>query len=318
MAVVTSDLLSSTLITARKVFNDTFPGAESVEGWTKVVLGGGPQSTDGKETGQYGWLTDVPKMSPWRGALEAAGLVGKGFSLSNQLHKAAFEVQRQAFERDELGMISPKAQQLALEAARYPGELIVNLINGGGSAVVDSPTFDGAAFFGSSRTYGSSGTIDNTLSSAGTSVANFRSDLAAARAAMMSFGDYRGRKLNRVPNVIMIHPNNSMVVYEALLTGPGSTEPGVTPAAPSGQPIWQARGYTVVEDANISDTDGRYFFHVSPGMAPFIFQEEFRPEIEGITSASSEQAILQEKYTYAVRGSFQVGYGLPWLAIYTT
>lgn len=318
MAVVTSDLLSSALITARKVFNDTLPAAEGANGWTKMVLGGAPQSTDGKESGQYGWLTDVPKMSPWRGALESASLVGKGFTLSNVLHKAGFDVDRIAYQRDQLGMIAPKAMQLAEEVGRYPGELITALVNGGGSAIVDSPTYDGAAFFGSSRTYGDSGTIDNTLASAGTSVANFRTDLGAASAAMASFGDSRGRKLNKRVNTILIHPNNGMLVYEALNTGPGATEPGVAPASPSGQMIWTARGYTVIEDANLTDTDGRYFMHVSPGLAPFIFQEEFRPEVEGITSASSEQAILLEKYTYAVRGSFQVGFGLPWLCIYTT
>lgn len=318
MAVVTSDLLSSALITARKVFNDTLPAAEGATGWTKLVLGGGPQSTDGRESGQYGWLTDVPKMSPWRGVLETASLVGKGFTLTNGLHKAGFDVDRLAFQRDQMGMIGPKAQQLAAEVARYPGEGIIGLINNGGSTSVDSPTFDGAAFFGSSRTYGDSGTIDNTLSSAGTSVANFRTDLAAAGAAMASFGDSRGRKLNLRPNVILIHPTNSMLVYEALVTGPGASEPGVVPASPSGQMVWQARGYTIVEDANLSDTDGRYFMHVSPGLAPFIFQEEFRPEVEGITSPTSEQAILLERFTYAARGSFAFGYGLPWLCIYTT
>lgn len=315
MAVVTSDLLSSSLIASRKVFNDTFPAAEAAQGWTRIVLGGAPQTTDGRESGQYGWLTDVPKMSPWRGALERASLVGANFTLVNKLHKAAFAVERLAMERDNLSMIGPKTQQLAAEAARYPGEKFIDLINNGASIQLDSPVFDAAAFFGSVRTYGDSGTIDNTWASAGTSVAQFRTDIGVARSKMMAFGDSRGRKLNLAPNVILIHPDNSMVAYEALLTGPGSSEPGVTPAAPSGQPVWQARGYTVIEDANLSDADGRYFFHVSPGLAPFIFQEEFRPMVE---SDTSETAKMNEEFTYSVRGSFQVGYGLPWLAVYLT
>jgi phage major head subunit gpT-like protein len=318
MPVVSNELLSATLTASRKVFNDAFPAAEGAQGWTRMVLGGGPQGTDGRPSAQYGWMTDVPKMSPWRGKLELGGLTAKSFTLTNALHKAAFEVERLAFQRDQLGMITPKTQQLAQEAARYPGELITALVNGGASASVDSPVFDGAAFFSNSRAYGDSGTIDNILVSAGTGVANFRLDLASARAQMMSFGDSKGRKLNIAPNVIHTHPNNGMVVYEGLLTGPGANDPGVAPAAPSGQPIWSARGYTVIEDANLSDTGAYYFYHISPGLAPFIMQEEFRPEVETIATAQSELAILEEKFIFAARGAFQVGYGLPWLAIIVT
>lgn len=316
MATVTGDLLSSAQTASRKVFNDTLPAAESAQGWTRYVLGGGPQSTDGRQSAQYGWLVDVPKMSPWTGSLQKATLTGANFTLTNQLHKAAFGVERLAFERDQLGEIAPKSQQLAMEAARYPGEGFIGLINGGGSASVSSPVFDADTFWSSTRTYGASGTIDNTQASAGTSVANFRTDMALARSTMMSFGDYSGRKLNIVPNVILIHPNNGMVVYEALTTGPGATAPGVNTQAPTtGQPVWQVGTYTVIEDANLTDTDGRYFFHVSPGLAPFIFQEEFRPMVETDTS---ESAKMNEEYTFAVRGSFQFGYGLPWCAVYLT
>ncbi|MBK8260278.1 MAG: Mu-like prophage major head subunit gpT family protein [Nannocystis sp.] len=316
MSIVYGDLLSASLTGARAVFNDSFPAALSNAAWTRLVLGGAPQSTDGKASMQYGWLTSVPKMAKWTGALQVGGMTGDDFTLTNELHKAAFGVERLAFDRDQLGMITPKTQQLAQEAARYPGELILGLINGGGSASVTSPTYDAAAFFGSSRTYGSSGTIDNTIATAGTSVANFRTDLATARATMMAYADDRGRPMNIVPNVILIHPNDSMVAYEALLTGPGASDPGVTPAAPSGAPMWEARGYTVIEDARLTDTAARYFMHVSPGLAPFIFQQEFAPQLESDTTA--ESLMRTEEAVYAVRGSFQVGYGLPWLCIYTT
>lgn len=316
MATVTSNLPSASLIAARKIFNDSLPSLEAAQGWTRYVLGGGPQSTNGKPSAQYGWLTDIPKMSPWSGSLQKSSLIGMGMTLTNQLHKAAFSVERQAYERDELGMIGPKSQQLAAEVARYPGELLIGLINGGGSAILNSPVFDGGAFFSNSRTYGSSGTIDNIHTTAGTSAANFRTNLAAAREAMMGYGDYEGRKLNIGPNVILIPPAQSMIVWEGLTTGPGATNPGLPPLQTTGQPIWQAGGYTVVEDANITDTGAQYFMHVSPGLAPLIFQEEFRPTIESVMDERAR--VEDEEYTFSARGSFQVGFGLPWLCILNT
>lgn len=318
MPVLSSDLLSSTLTGSRKIFNDTFQAGMDAAPWLKICLDGRAQDSAGHESMQYGWLFDIPKMSRWKGELEVGDLVGADFTLVNHLHTAAFSVDRLALERDQLGMIGPKTRQLADEALRFIGEEIYTLVNGGGAVDSDSPVFDDAAFFGSSRTIGDSAVIDNTLATNGTSAANFRTDLAEATAAMMKFQDSRGRPINRAPNVILIPPDDQAAAWEALATGPGAEEPGVPPASGDGVVVWTARGYTVIVSAYITDTGGRYFLHVSPGWAPFLFQQEVPPMIEGITSTDSESAVLREQFVYKVRGSFAVGYGDPLCAIYTT
>lgn len=317
MAVVTSDLLSASLTAARSIFNDTFAASMPEASYLKFCLDGRVQDTGGHASVQYGWLTEPPKMQRWTGELAVDDLRGYDFTLTNYLYTGSFGVDRLAFERDQLGMIPPKTRQLVDEAIRFRGEKIFDLINGGGSAIVESPTFDSAAFF-ADRTIGDSGTIDNTIATAGTSAANFRTDLAAATARMMNFKDSRGRPINRAPNVIVIPPDDLAAAWEALSTGPGATEPGVPPSIGLGTTSFEARGYTVVVSAYISDTGGRYFFHTSPGWAPFIIQQEITPQFEGITTPNSESGVLHERYVYKARDVFAVGFGDPRLAIYTT
>jgi len=316
MTTVTGDLLSATLTGAKSIFNDALPAAVNAASYLKFVLDGRAIPTAGKSSMQYGWLTEPPKMTRFTGTLAIDDLVGYDFTLTNYLYVASFGVDRLAYERDALGQIPPRTRQLADECVRYRGEKLFDLITGGGSASVESPTYDAAGFFGSTRTIGDSGTIDNTLATAGASATHFTSDLAAARAAMMAFKDARGRPINRAPNVILIHPAHSAYAFEALVGN--TTDSPVVPAGNDGLAMWEARGYTVIESAYLTDTAGMYFMHVSPGAAPFILQEEFTPQLEGITRPDSESGVVYERYVYKARDCFAVGYGDPRLCIYTT
>lgn len=319
MTVLTSDLLASSLVGSRKIFNDTYLALIESAPWLKLVLDQRPQDSKGRESMDYGWLMDVPLMTRWKGELELGDMVGASFRLTNHLHTAAFAVDRLALERDNanLSMIAPKTRQLSDEAARFIGESIYDLLNGGGSASTDSPVFDNAAFF-ADRVIGASATIDNTIATAGASAANFRTDLGAAVARMMAFQTSRGKPINRAPNLIVIPPADLAAAWEALNIGGGSTGPAVPPASSDGTVVFQAQGYTVVCSAYIDDAGGRYFLHVSPGWAPLIFQEEIAPTIEGIERTDTESAVIHEQFIYKVRGSFAVGYGDPRLCIYVT
>lgn len=318
MPIVTGDLLSATLTGARAIFNDTYLARVEQSAWLKMVLDGRAQDSSGHESMQYGWLSSVPKMTRWAGQLELEDFERFDFTLTNHLYTASFPVDRLAFERDQLGMIPPKTRQLADEAARFPGEKIFDLVNGGGAAIGESPTFDGAAFF-ADRTIGDSATIDNTLATAGTSVANFRTDLAAARAQMMSFQDERGRPINVAPNVILCNPAKGTVIFEALNVGAGADKGvGVTPVGTDGVAVWQSQqGYTVIESAYVTDTAGVYFMHVSPGRAPFLYQVEVAPQLESL-EGNSEEALMAERFIYKVRAVFAVGFGDPRYIVYTT
>ena len=319
MTVMTSDLLSSSLVVARSIFNDVFEAEVNQSSWLPLVLDNRAQKTPGKESGQYGWLSQVPLMSRWGGELELGDMVGRDFTLVNRLHTAAFAVDRLALERDSTNQIAPKSAQLADEASRFIGEEIFGLVINGGSISLDSPTFDGAAFFGSSRTIGDSATIDNALTTAGTSVANKKTNLKEANAAMMSYQTDRGKPWNRGVNLIMYHPNQSDVWYEAVSIGGGSTVSNVPTVNESGIAVWKSpKGHTMIENAYLTDDEADYFFHVSRGRAPFLYQEEFAPQLESITDPKSTEAVFHERFVYKVRGSFAVGYGDPRCAIITT
>lgn len=170
MAVVTSDLLSSTLTGVKAIFNEGFPAALAAQNWLNLCLDKKAIDSAGHENMDYSWLGSIPKMELWKGSLTLGALKSYSYSLTNYLYTAGFDVERLALERDQLGLIVPKTNQLIQEAARYPGDLIFDLLNNGASGLA----FDGAAFFANTRTLGASANIDNILVSAGTSVANFQ------------------------------------------------------------------------------------------------------------------------------------------------
>lgn len=308
MAVVTSDFLAGVLTTFRALFEREFHAAANLQAWRDLVM---PFDIDG-EIGTYEWLGTVPKMEDVTGKTASIrGLLEDNFSLASREYQAVIEVSRTALERDRLGLIRPRVGQLALEAARFPGEQIFDLVRANANA------YDGAAFFGDTRVIGESANIDNQRAGTGTTIAQIQTDLASNIGVMRLFQDDRGRPMNLVPNLIMVPTAMEQPMWQALNRTPGDNVN--TPVKPAGSNVWTASGYRVVTNPYLTDVNNWYLFYIGgPAERPFLLQMEKAPVLESDTDPNTRENILKRNFLYSVYGRWAVAMTDPRFGILIT
>lgn len=311
MAIVSSDFLAAVLTNFRGTFNDQFPAAVAAQVWPRLVM----EVASNTKTETHQWLGSVPKMQETtKNPLVIGGLESYSYSLDNRSFAGAFEVERDIFEDDKLGLIRPKISQMAQEPARHTSELVLSLFE-------DNPTaFDGVAFFANSRTIGQSANIDNILSgNYDGSIAEIQAGLDAARKQMRLFQDDHGRPYNIIGNLIVIPAALEGLMWRALndIAGDGVNTP-TQPAVNEGG-FWTSRGFLVVVNPYLTSDSTWYYGHVGgEGMRPFIFQNRMAPRMEGITNPDDSYVIENGKFLYTVRDRKAVGVGDPRLMIKIT
>lgn len=307
MAVtVTPGLVAGALTNFRSIFQNAFDAARNLQPWRDIALT--VPSTTNTET--HSWLGTVPTMKDTtKGDLEIENLYAFDYSITNKVWKAAFEVPRAFFEDEKLGMVTPKIQQLAEEAARHPGQLIFQL------PITNPNAFDALAFIADTRVIGRSANIDNLRGyavAAGATgiptVAEFQAGIATARGVMRAFQDDNGRPQNLIGNTLMIPPDIEHIAYQALNASlvPGSVNL-VTPATADG--TFTASGYRVIVNPYLTEANDFYLIHAS-GFGPFIFQERTAPTLEPLTQGTTN-AVVADDYIYSVRYRGEVGVGDP-------
>jgi len=309
MAVVTSDFLAGVLTNFRATFQSNFDAARNLAAWREVAVE--IQSQSLVET--HNWLGTPPVMvDVTKGDLQTEGLFSFNYSITNSLYKAAVEVQRAVFEDDRLGLIAPRVAQLGEEAARHPGQLILQLPVDNGNA------FDGTAFFADTRVIGRSANVDNNLAQTGATIANIQTDIGLVRRALRLFQDDQGRPMNNVLNVIMCEPGIEQAMYQALSVQFPAAAPTVAGIIPADAAVRTINGYTLVANPYITNANEWYGFAVTQTMKPFIFQSRVAPSLEGPTSPDSESGTIRDRFIYTARARYAVGYGDPRYAVRVT
>lgn len=301
MAVVSSDFLAGVLTSFQARFQSVFDSAQNLTPWRDVLAMQVDSNTD---TETHAWLGTPPAMQDvTQRDLIMEGLFSFNYSLQNLTYKAAIEVKRSTFEDDKLNLIRPRIDQLGLEAARHPGQLVLQ------AAATNGLAFDGTAFFADTRVLGRSANIDNLLAGGGvTTVALIQADLAAARSAMRLFQDDQGRPMGNVPNVIMIPPALEQIMWQALNANQGSINQPVVPA--SQEALAQASGFRIVVNPYLTDVNDWYMFSVGGIFKPFIYQTRIAPSLENVLDGT-ENSVIRDRYIYSVRARYNVGYGDP-------
>lgn len=296
MAVVSTDYLNGVLTSFRALFASNFEAAQGLQGWNNLAI---PMDSDG-ELNTYTWFGNVPKMEDVsHDVVTIRNLPDYNFSITNKEWQAAIEVERVAMERDKLNLVTPRIGQLALEAARHPGELIFSLFES------NPTTFDGTAFFANSHTVA---TFDNLLAGSGVTVAQFQDDLGAASAAIALHQDDKGRAMNLVGNVIVVPPALWVTAWRALNANlaTNGVDRGMPPASPNG--MVNAGGYTIIRNPFLTDaTDWYLLVDGGPTQKPFIYQVEKTPVVESDVNPNSREAIIQRTFLYSVYGRYNVG-----------
>jgi len=298
MAVVTPDLIAGATTSFETLFREAFLAALNAQAWRQFT--GILQSNTKTET--YTWLGSTPRMAEVKGQAEISGLHSFSYTLENKTWQSPLLVERDLFEDDRLNVLQPRINQLAQEAARFPGERVMQQFESNPLA------YDGVALFSNTRTIGDSANIDNMISGTGADAASFLADLSTVRGQMASFQDEHGRPINIVPDVLVVPPQLEGVAFNALNPVAGGQ---IDPIRPGGPGSFTASGYTVVRGQWLTDPNDWYALHVGTAQPPFIWQERSAPELEAAADPNNPQTILSNMFLWSARMRGVEGVGEP-------
>lgn len=204
-------LKSSVLAQANKGFRALF--FQSLEQEASIVdkivgtLAMQVQSTGPSE--EYKFADTYPKMEEWKSERPMQALGVESFSLSNVTYANGIQVFREEFEDDKLGLVAPRVQALAVEAARHRLELIESLINNG----FTTTGYDAVNFFSASHPRKDGGSNQDNLGSGALSASNYE----AALVKLHSLKDNQGRLLRNRVTHLMCGPDNEINALEILM-----------------------------------------------------------------------------------------------------
>lgn len=177
-------------------FNDRLAGIPEV--WRNYATIAA--STTAIEAYTYAGHVPIPRVMT--GERQIQGMSDGTFNVENETHEVTVLVRRENFEDDQISAITGRFRELAEAMATYKDSLLTTLLENGSSTTLGLAPLDGLAFFHDTRTIGSSGTIDNDVTSVAAAdnavptTSEFLLQLAIWKAAMLAYGDDRGRPFN--------------------------------------------------------------------------------------------------------------------------
>jgi len=252
-------------------------------------------STAASET--YGWIGQVPTLREWIGEKKVKSLEDHSYTITNKDFEGTIGVDRNEIEDDQVGIIKPRIQDLALRAKAFPSRLVSDLVAGGTTYLA----YDGSAFF-ADRTAPN----DNLLAGTGaTTEALLLADLATARAAMMMFTDDVGEVME-IEGDTIICPPALEVLFARLVTSQKFTG-GTTTVAE--QNFWSGQIKNLIVDPRLSDENDWYLAALQYPLKPFIYQDRKKPKLIALDKEDSVENFMRKKLLYSVEMRGNAGYG---------
>lgn len=255
-------------------------------------------STKSSET--YKWLGELPVMREWKDEKTISGLKDSTYTLTNKNWEATLAVDTNTLEDDEVGIIMPKIQTLALEAIRHKNRLISELVKNGTTNLA----YDGQAYF-ANRT-----TNDNLLAGTGTSTAQILADLNTARSTMWKFVDDAGEPF-QFPLDTVICPPELETVFRQIMqstTAVNATASGVV------NPFSGIIKKLIV-DPRLTDVNDWYGACTQMPIRPFFYQERKAPALVTMDKDTDPERFMRRKVLYSVESRGNAGYSFPAFAV---
>lgn len=260
---------------------------------------------------KYGFLGAMPGMKEWLGDRQFQTLRAADYTLANKEYESSVNIDKNDIDDDRLGMYGPVLQQLGMEAAHHPDELLLTLITAGESTAC----FDGQYFFDTDHSWGDSGSQSNDLTYAAASGTTptedeFRSAYHQARKAMLQFKNDQGKLFIRptvrpLPNLLLIvSPDLEEVANKAInkqLVSSGETN--IVLDKPR-----------IVTLGGLTDATKFYLLNLGQALKPFVFQAR-RPlarQMKGL----DDREFKNVKFMCDAR--YNLGYLAWWNAVLTT
>lgn len=250
----------------------------------------------------YAWLADIPEVQEWIGTKSLKGLKDYKYSIQNKDFYAGFSFDRNEMEDEQISSIMPRVDMTAMKVANHKMDLLIDLLKNGTTELA----YDGVAFFSNART----GTDnDNLLTGTGTTLAQFKADLATARAKMMRFTSESGKPMGLVLDTIVCAPEFELTVLEAIRSSSLVTNGEGTLFNPISN--WVQNVITLPE---LTDTNDWYGLCTSFPLKPFIFQTR-KPPVAVVDEGEVKDSRLI-KVSAEMRGN--AGFGFYQMAVKVT
>lgn len=303
MAVVTSDFLAGAFTNFRAVFQQNFFAAMQKTNYGRIAMEVPSQTT----TETYNWLGTVPAMRLWTDQRRVDGLNPFNYSLTNNHYEVTIEIDRDTFEDDRLGQITPRISQLGLEYPRFVDNTVINaLVNGN---VAGNTTYDGTTFYSTTHSVGASGNQSNYLLRTGDTITTLQTDFTAAKSQMRNFKDDQNRPMNLNPDFVLAPPNTEqpwLQLLTAAIIANVTQAAGVTNTF-IGQADLAVSPYVTASTWHLLDTSNAF--------RPIIFQNRKPPEFAALNNPQDSFVFTTRMFQYGVDTRFVVGYGEPLMAL---
>lgn len=302
MAVIDTGLLEPGL---RSEFFKRFAETQSVYEALATRIG----SNKDKET--FKFLGSVPAMRAWGTGRKSIGLRTETYDVANEKYESTIEVDRDELEDDQTSQIRLRIQEMASRAALHKDYLIAQLIINGDQSGYNS--YDGVPFFDDAHSSGDSGSQDNKLTSGAVAtsaptVAEFKTAMAGAIAAMLAFKDDVGQPMSMGASglVAVVPPSMYVTALEALSATVISSTSNVLQGAAR---VLAFPWLTTATKWYLLKTDGH--------IRPFVFIDRSPAEFKALEE-NSESGFMREKFLYGVRARYAMTYGYWQYAVQTT
>lgn len=241
----------------------------------------------------YGWMRRLLEMRKWEGPRVAQNLNTHAYTLENEDYEATLACDRNDIEDDQLGLFSPRVQELGRVARRFKDQLLL-------AVIAENPVgFDGVTFFNDAHPLDPAGTQDNV------STETFGPDnWQAVRARMQGYTGEDGRPLGVNPNLVVIPPEYERMakhIFQAPLAANGGTN------VQNGE----ARYLVIPEWAG---TNQWYALDVSAPIKPFLFQLRKAPVLVSKTSMTDDNVFREKEFLWGLDARGAAGVTCWWLA----
>ena len=259
-----------------------------------------------KET--YPWLSESPVMREWVGGRQPSQLTEKSIEVTNVLYEASMVIPyRRWIRRDKTGQINMRVAQTAQKATQHWAELVSTDIMNGATA----DAYDGFKYFATNHSEGSSGTQDNSRTSAAATATQptageFADTLLTNTSAIIGYKDTNGKPLQAgLRDFTVMVPPAYLAPAASALGSPSIIY--TVGAGAAGNPVnaVSALGgfrYTLVVNPRLTWTDKFVLFANNPLMPAIIRQEEGSIEIQVIGEGSSSE-IMNDEWFFGITAS---------------
>jgi len=281
--------------------------AQALAASAKPVLS--PLLMDAPSTGiveQHNWLRASNGIRELVDEAAINDLEAQDYSIANKEYEETLTLKQIEIATDRYGILAPRIQILAANAAYFPDELLVNLFVKG----LDGTGLDytGSAFFDTNKRASAESTAFTNVGTAALDSNGVA--LSAAKQNLLSRVNAKGRPMNLGTDLVVIHSAKNADLVTRLLKGDnlavvGNNAAAFNPYKGSARNVcWPQLDASGLEDA-------WFLADFGTPLKPFIKQTLIPWTYYTVDNPQSEFVLRFHKFLYQIYGALGLGYGFP-------